>query len=439
MSAICLAHTPPGQEYVPQVFDLDGRVRSNVIQVDTIGHAFYGGYNCWLFTGDLTLFNDHKQEYDRWLSALEDRFRIPRYNLVQSGNMNENIDGSTRPMCELFTNSVIFHGCKMMAKMMALAGDAPRAKKADAFAERILSGIRTHLVNGRPPMYQLGFYLGPENAKEYLPDGMFKWANTFASRHLLGRYDADVLRNTHEELVSRSLTDFGKRRIPLGYSKPEMTLIGKYAGWYLGYTARTGRYGYLDTMLHFIAEYTQKPRDIWPEGWILHDPGWVKEENERMRTEGHRWVGFQDDPSGDYTMDSGNGEQLIISMEHLIRDVIGIDYRNGIPGIHPALPPSIRSVRIEGILLPVGNGSTGRVSYEFTQAKGSCRLKVSEMPGCALQLSVPVPKRRPLCVRLNGRNVEPESMEIGVEADRVYVQASGSRQALLEVSWQPIQ
>ncbi len=426
-----LSHIPWGQVYVPHTFGYDGRLLGNCMQVDSIGHAFYGMYHLWLYTGELSLFKEYKKFFDDWLQCLT-WLILPEFNLVHSGNMNENVDGSAETMCELFTNTTILYGCRCLEKLMEAAGDSRRAKICRELAGRIQEGIETHLKYGRPEMYQVGFWVDEERKKKPVPDHYFKWLNTYSLR-FYPDCDSAALENTHQELVRRSLARFGDYEIPMGYWPPEYSLIGKYAGWYLGYTAQTGRMKELATMLRFISEYTKKPCDMWPEAWTLKDSDWVK------REACHRdfgWTTYEDDPDGDYTMDSGNAEQLILSMEHLSRHVIGVDLREGKPGIHPAWPLEWGEVDIDGLVLPDGQGRIGAVGYCLKQTDPGTELKIGRMPKWVSEISLPVRQDCSYKTRVDGVETLPSKVEKGNEADRAYFSNQHKTSLTIEVRYE---
>jgi hypothetical protein len=426
-----LSHIPWGQVYVPHTFGYDGRLMGNCLQVDSIGHAFYGMYHLWLFTGELSLFKEYKKFFDDWLQTLT-WLVLPEFNLVHSGNMNENIDGSAGTMCELFTNATILYGLRSLDILMEAVGDSKRGKICRDLAVRIKDGIETHLKYGRPEMYQVGFWVDEDRTKKPVPDHYFKWLNTYSLR-FFPDCDQAALANTHEELVRRSLARFGNYEVPMGYSPPEYSLIGKYAGWYLGYTAQTGRMKDLETMLRFVSEYTKKPCDIWPEGWLLKGCEWVK--NESCHREAG-WTTFEDNPDGDYTMDSGNAEQLILSMEHIVRHVIGVDLRNGKPGIHPAWPLNWGEVDIDGMMLPDGNGKAGAVGYNLRQTQNETELTIRRMPKWDMEVSLPVRKDCRHKVRIDGIETLAAKMETGKDADRVYFAIRNKSSVTVEVEYE---
>jgi len=243
--------------------------------------------------------------------------------------------------------------------------------------------------------------------------------------------DRSALAATYRELVRRTEADFGRYRITLGYPPPNYELLGKFAGWTLGYTARTGRMNELETLLNFVSEYTRKPRDLWPECWLLK-ADWLD------RTDPHRdmpWVNFTNDPDGDYTMDSGNCEQLVLSMEHLVRHVLGVDLRNGKPGIHPALPIGWGEVKVDGLLLPDGTGRASRIGYRYRAVDTGAVLKLNSLPDGELEVSVPAPNDRSYRIYLDGRQIKALRTEPGIEVDRAVCAVRNQTSLKLEITY----
>ena len=107
------------------------------------------------------------------------------------------------------------------------------------------------------------------------------------------------------------------------------------------------------------------------------------------------WVNFTDDPNGDYTMDSGNAEQLILSMEHLARHVLGVDLREANRGyIRHGLWIGARWMWRVGVT--GWKRQDGTVGYSLQQTNRGTSLNVTRMPAWEMEISLPVQKGRPI-------------------------------------------
>ncbi len=399
-----LDSVPESDEYWPHTIRPGKQIASRHVQVDISADLIYGFVHLWLFTGDEALVDRFFPMLDQRAKTIMERHFHEQFGLVDSGNYNEQYGGTKETLCEIFTNMVTLKAYEMMAYMLETLGRDEPARWYRDYADKIKKGITTYLVDKDHGGFYSGFYLA---SGEKVPTN---WSCCYATRYH-DWVDADLIEQTYDRVLRSSMGSFKGYEIWFGGGR-QMETTAKCTGWRCGYLASEGRFLELNEELDFLADCTVQPKDIVGEHYRVAGPRefpYVRFGGQLDRQ--YYWVGYRDEPDGDYTVDSGNGEQTIMFLEDLIRKVAGVDWGEGHPVIAPRWPLNFDDVTVEGIRLPLAPGRVKTVSYHQVRTETGCRLELSGVDGepVDVELALPGPfDSKKLSLSVNGQVVPHE-------------------------------
>lgn len=363
-----------------------GAVASTNVQVDISADVLCGFVYLWLFTGDEALVNRFFPMLDKRAKLIMERHFHEKSGLVDSGNYNEQYGGTKETLCEIFTNMITLKAYELAAYMLQQLGRDQEAEWYRDYAVKIKKGIQTYLTDKETGGFYAGFYLA--SGKKIPTD----WSCSYATRYH-DWVDESTADKTYNLVLRNSMGSFLGREVWFGGGRI-METTTKCTGWRCGYLADTGRLLELNEELRFLADFTVQPKDILAEHYRISG----EREYPYVRFGGkldrrYYWVGYRNEPNGDYTIDSGNGEQTVMFLEDFIRKVIGVDWRTSHSVIAPRWPLSFSDVTVAGIRLPLAPGKVRTISYRQIRGDFSCRLQIDglEEDSVDVELALPGP------------------------------------------------
>lgn len=312
-----LRNIPQGQTYIPHVYNFDGSVRYNTIQVDTPGIV-------------ATLLSKllESQPPDDFLKTCYVKLKFlfnetwkthfhNELNLLDAGNYNEQFDGGVEVICDIFTNAAFYAGLKSMAAVAKGFNDNEFQAKFEKQAGILLDGIENNLHDKQDGFYRTHVNLSNGQA------GGIDWHSFYCSRWypMLPK----TLENTFEILKEKTTLKISDFNIISCEFNQDHRILGKVFGRLIGYLATTGKNEILREHLDFAKKTIRKPANIFPEWWYLTEnktlsPYW----SDFWKKYAGIWMPYDQDDEGDYTVDSGNCEQCAVFLAHMLEDIAKI-------------------------------------------------------------------------------------------------------------------
>ena len=313
-----LRNIPQGQTYIPHVYNFDGSVRYNTVQVDTPGIV------ATLLSKlvELQPADDFLNKcYGRLKPIFNETWKThfhSELNLLDAGNYNEQFDGGAEVICDIFTNTAVYAGFKAMAAVAGAFDDPESQSKFDRHANILADGIEKNLHDTEEGFYRTHVTLSNGQA------GPIGWHSFYCSRWypMLPK----TLETTFEFLKTTTTLKVGDFNIISCEPNQEHRILGKIFGRLIGYLAQTGKHELLREHLDFAKKNIRKPANIFPEWWYL-----TEDKNPAEYWQGFWkkykgiWTPYDQDIEGDYTVDSGNCEQCAVFLAHMLEDVSKID------------------------------------------------------------------------------------------------------------------
>ncbi len=348
-----LRHIPEGQYFIVHAYNPDGSALHNKIQIDTPAHPARALARILEMGGDAPVLPELFARLDR---VFDDTYRHhfhPEFLLLDSGNFNEQLGGSTEPLLDLFTNGAMYQGNLAMARAAELLNAADsRAARYRERADVLQQGIERFLYDADQDLY-----LAARQLDGAILEKPLNWIRLYPERWYPGRTSA--WGRVAESLWHQGCNQWGARLIPSGETDfMQLRTMGKVIGQLLRFSARQNQLDRVGTLLCFLRETIRHPSDIYPEFWLHHlpEPGsspyldWFFRE-----AFPGVWNGFVEDPDGDYTVDSGNCEQCSVFLGCFLNDVLGFsgDWRS--VRLAPRLP-GIDTMRLQQRSLGRKNG-----------------------------------------------------------------------------------
>jgi len=390
-----LGHIPKGQYYIPHVYNRDGSIKANTIQIDTPAHVAIALQRCVEIAGTTQRLGELFAGLCAMFDGAWTRHYHEDWRLLDAGNFNEQgFGGSSEPICDLFTNASMAAG---HAAMAVLADRFGRRDLAAIFADRgnaLVEGIETTLYDGDRRIYRV--------ARHRL-DGRYTdevdWISLYSARWHRGQAGAwdrvfDILKET-------SVIAWDDMEV-ISCEPDRYRVLGKVFGHLLGYLGRTGRFALLDSHLEFVRRTVVKPSNIWPEWWYHKDPDspddyFKNDWSPRFRG---MWLPYAQDPQADYTVDSGNCEQAAVFLVHSFEDLIGIRIGGAGVSVRPSLPFGLRDVTVSD--LPAGPRST--ISYRQRRSGRSLEFGFDVHGDQPVEVALAVPaEARNVSLLIDGR------------------------------------
>ena len=168
------------------------------------------------------------------------------------------------------------------------------------------------------------------------------------------------------------------------------------------------------------------PENIYPEWWFHHRPADLTGYFKGFLDDYHGlWNAYAEDSDGDYTVDSGNCEQSAVFLQHMLADIIGIQYSRGKLKICPALKKgsscdNIPIIRHKEQLIKAG--------YHATMEGSQYRIAVKISSPLPLMLELPVEKNHAAEAYVNGTRVEI-TRQAGIDHDKITISLSDQTSA----------
>jgi hypothetical protein len=165
-------------------------------------------------------------------------------------------------------------------------------------------------------------------------------------------------------------------------------IVGKAFGHLLGYLAETGKVQMLSQHLNFARHTIRRPINVYPEWWYYQPLGRSHEywDGFWQKYKGI-WEAWTVDPEGDYTVDSGNCEQVSVFLGHFWEDLLGLEVMNGRLNLWPKLPFEFKTVMVKNA--PVFHNQT--VSYELNRNEAQTSIHLQRDKDVPLRLTLGMP------------------------------------------------
>jgi hypothetical protein len=313
-----LSHIPQGQTYIPHVYNPDGSVRANTVQVDTPGIVATALGKLVELQG----CNDSlKRKYDRLAFIFRETWKThfhEKLNLLDAGNYNEQFSGGSKLICDIFTNSAFYAGLTAMNTVAKAFGDHDAVEENKEKMRKLTKGIEQNLFDEEQGVYRS--FIDPMG----LEIGELNWHCFYCSRWYSMRPQA--MEKMFEILRSKTTLKIGPFNIISCEMNQDHEILGKIFSRLIGYLAQTGKLDLLREHLNFARRTIRKPANVFPEWWYLtrqknpseYWKGFWKENKDI-------WKPYDEDPDGDYTVDSGNCEQCSVFLAHMIEDISGMN------------------------------------------------------------------------------------------------------------------
>ncbi|MCK5845089.1 MAG: hypothetical protein KAG97_10300, partial [Victivallales bacterium] len=298
-------HIPHGQDYIPHVLARDGSVRSNAFQTDTLAHLARTLSRCAELTADQNIVHDMYRKLKPIADALwKGRFH-PEWNLLDSGNFNEQgFCGTNEPLLDMFSNASCHAGFNAMGELAKRFGEDDVSEVNYLRAERLATGMEKTLYDPDQGVYSAAVTLDNQRMD------LFNWLSIYTWRWYPGT--SATYKRAFDKLWNETCNNWGRFSIP-SCEPPHIRLrtLGKVVATLLSYSAENLETERLTTLLDFIEATVKKPDNLWPEFWYHHAPGPNDAEYYRnfLPRHAHVWTPYMENPDGDYTVDSGNCEQ----------------------------------------------------------------------------------------------------------------------------------
>jgi hypothetical protein len=313
-----LNNIPQGQTYIPHVYNSDGSIRANTVQVDTPGIIATALGKLIELQG----CNDSlKRKYDKLAFIFREMWKThfhEKLNLLDAGNYNEQFCGGEKRICDIFTNSAFYAGLTAMKAAAAALGENESVEENEEKIWKLTQGIEQNLFDEEQGVYRS--YIDPLG----LDTGELNWHSFYCSRWYPMRPQA--LEKTFEILRSQTTLKIGPFNIISCEMNQDHEILGKIFSRLIGYLAQTGKRDLLEEHLNFARRTIRKPANVFPERWYLTEQ---KNPSEYWKDFWKKykdiWKPYDQAPDGDYTVDSGNCEQCSVFLAHMIEDLSGMN------------------------------------------------------------------------------------------------------------------
>lgn len=393
-----LGHIPAGQYYVPHVYNADGSVHANTIQVDTPAHLAHALKRCLEVAGPTEALRGLWRRLDHVMAETWARHFHPELNLLDAGNYNEQgFGGSAEPICDLFTNAAMLSAMRAMAGMAGTLGESGKVKTYQEHADCLAKGLGGTLYDAERKTYYVKHDLnsGQKTRETH-------WMSLYAARWCAD--DPAAWEQAFETLQEQTTLTWDRWNV-ITSDAGKQVIFGKTFAWTLAYLARTGRFAALSEHLDFCRGTIRRPLNIYPEQWLYAYPQPMVEYHQWFFSHYKDvWTPYSENPAGDYTIDSGNCEQAAVFLIHLVEDLLGIKWDGQGVQLWPKLPFDFPLVQVAK--MPVANAGAGAVmvSYHLERKAGMLDLRVRlEGPACPLTVTLPMPAAAAnLQVKVNG-------------------------------------
>ncbi len=407
---------PSGQYYIPHVYRRDGTVHANTVQVDTPGHVGRALLRCVEVAGtDETSRRLFEKLTAIYTGTWKQHFH-PEYQLLDAGNYNEQgFDGSNEVLLDLFTNTAMYCGFNSMSSLACFFNNDHAKQMFKDQAEILAHGIENVLYDRSVGFYRTAFSV---KTKRLLAEN--GWLMLYGQRWYPGRESA--WRCAYEKLQADTSLDWDGFRLITGEPpQRQFMLLGKVFAQQLAHMAHSGRGSELEAGLDFMISTVRHPENIYPEWWFHHRPADLSGYFKGFLEDYHGlWNAYTEDRNGDYTVDSGNCEQSAVFLQHMLADIIGIQYSNGKLKICPALKKdsscdNIPIIRQKEQLIKAG--------YRATVEGNRYRIAVKISSPLPIILELPIEKSRTAEAHVNGARVET-TRQSGIDHDKIDISLS---------------
>lgn len=321
-----LRHIPDGQLHIPHVYNHDGSVRANTVQVDTPGIVAIALSEIVDRVGATDRARGHYEVLSRIIDATWAKHFHSTMNLLDAGNYNEQFTGGDELMCDIFTNSAFYAGLMAMMRSAEAFGDSAARDRWTAWLQCLQMGIDGHLLDENEGLYRT--FIDPSGRHV----GGFDWHSVYCSRWFPMRHD--ILNCMLDRCESETIVDIDRFRVITCEPNQRTRVLGKVFGCLLGLLARTRRWSQLTHQLDFARSTIRRPSNVFPEWWYLYEDRTPSAYWEGFwKIHAGTWTSYEKDPDGDYTIDSGNCEQSSVFLSHMLTDLAGLNLSNLPAGI----------------------------------------------------------------------------------------------------------
>lgn len=315
-----LRHKPRDQYYLPHVYNHDGTVRANTVQVDTPAHMVTALRACVEAPSER---NDVDVYYNPLAEIMNDMWEKhfhSDWSLLNAGNYNEQFDGGNEPICDLFTNAAMVRGYEDLAWMASRLGDAQAAEVFPRKAKILSRGIESYLRDDVS-----GGYIAFRRIADGEPAAAVHWVNLYAHRWYPGHPEG--WEAVYKHLAETTTIHWDGRNVISG-DPDRCSILGKFFAFLLAYLKTTRRSDEFRTHVEFLRRTVRRPCSVYPEWWCFQRPAALNEYwRDFWERYGGIWEPYRDNPRGDYTIDSGNCEQTAVFLSTVAEYQLQTDFR----------------------------------------------------------------------------------------------------------------
>jgi hypothetical protein len=398
-----LNHIPKGQYYVPHVYNADGSVHANTIQIDTPAHIAHAIKRCLELTGPTESLRCLWDRLDKVMTETWAHHFHADLNLLDAGNYNEQgFGGSSEPICDLFTNASMVSAMRAMTWMAERFGETAKIATYRDHATCLAKGLSSTLYDSARKTYYVKHDLNTGRKTNEI-----HWMSLYAARWYPDNPQA--WEYAFEFLRERTTLKWDRWNVITSYADKHV-VGGKKFAWTLAYLARTGRFSALSEHLDFCRGTIRRPVNIYPEQWLYSYPNPMVEFHKWFFSYFKDvWTPYSENPEGDYTIDSGNCEQAAVFLIHLLEDLLGVKWEEGHLHLWPKLPFDFPNVRVEKIPVIQTEASMARISYEQIRQPGSLNIHIRwEEMALPMKITLAMPLTTgKMQTKVNGQVVSP--------------------------------
>jgi hypothetical protein len=313
-----LKNIPTGQTYIPHVYNFDGSVRANTVQVDTPGIVATALGKLIELQG---CSDSLKKKYKKLAFIFRETWKAhfqEKLNLLDAGNYNEQFSGGAKAICDIFTNSAFYAGLIVMKAAAKALGDHEAVEENEEKIYKLTQGIEQNLFDEEQGYYRS--FIDPDG----LENGGLNWHCFYCSRWY--PMNSQVMETTFEILRKKTTISVSEFNIISCEMNQNHEILGKIFGRLIGYLAKTRKIDLLREHLEFARRTIRKPANIFPEWWYLTEQKNPSEYWKGFWTKNKDiWRPYDQYPEGDCTVDSGNCEQSSVFLAHMLEDISGIN------------------------------------------------------------------------------------------------------------------
>jgi hypothetical protein len=374
-----LRNKPRDQYYIPHVYRPDGSIQANTVQIDTPAHVVRALARCVELLGPEEKGFRMFSELDTILDGTWVNHFHSQWNLLDAGNYNEQLD-TKGTVLDLFTNCSMHCGMALMAKMARTFGREALAGKYEERKSLLESGIEKSLYDPEHDIYLLLRELDSGQ-----PSDQVNWVSLYCRRWYPGRPQA--WENIFSLLHDRTLIQWGDFKI-VSQDTARVGIVGKAFGYLLSFLAGTGKVQTLSEHLNFARKTIRRPVNVYPEWWYYQPLGHSHEywDGFWQKYQGI-WDAWTVDPEADYTVDSGNCEQVSVFLAHFWEDLLGLGVTGSQFHLWPKLPFDFTRVSVKNA--PVVHNQS--ISYELTRDETQTSVHLHQNVSFPLQVTAGMP------------------------------------------------